>query len=235
MDSLRDRFLGFPWIPSFIVSILAGLVFYLAENLRYVPQSLIEIAQLLFRYSVGAIAIAGVVAGCLSLYYNHQQKNRWEQFENELVEKSRKQDNHSDDVTKSSSELLIDWIHKVDGLLWISEDGEVTITAKNLNDAQKMILYLIGVRYAFELDLIDSPEVGTDEIARKAKVPQMTVQGWYLPLDDVIEKRHLEINERFSEDETGFFDQFQLKIENVDKAFHYVTGDEDLPEPVLFG
>lgn len=80
----------------------------------------------------------------------------------------------------------------------------MTITAKNLNDAQKIILYLIGVRYAYELDLIDSPQVGTDEIAKKAKIPQMSVRGWYLPLDDVIEKRHLEIWERFSEDEPGF-------------------------------
>ena len=235
MDSLRDRILGFSWIPSFIVSILAGLVFFLIENPRYVPQSLTEFAQLLFQYSVGAVAITGVVVGCLSLYYNQQQKRRWDRFEEELRERSRQKENKPNDITKSSTELLLDWIEKVDDLLWISEDGEVSITANNLNDAQKIILYLIGVRYAFELELIDSPEVGTDEIAKKAKVPQMTVRGWYLPLDDVVDKRHLEIWERYSEDEDGFFDQFQLNVKNVDKAFHYVTDDEDSPEPVIFG
>lgn len=232
MADLRTRFVNFPWIPSFIVSILAGLIFFFVENPKYIPQSVKITAQLVIQYSIIAIAIGGLVAGCLSLYFNRQQKWRWNQFEKELEERSRRKEKQSNNITKSSIELLIGWIDKVEDLLWISEDGEVTITAKNLNDAQKFILYLIGIRYAFELNLIESPEVDTGEIARKTKVPHMSIQGWYLPLDDVIEKRHLEIWERYDE---GPFDKYQLNIENVDQAFHYVTGDEDLPEPLYFG
>lgn len=154
-------------------------------------------------------------------------------MEEDLKTKSENSENQSEDIIKTPTELLIDRIDEIDDLLWISEDGQVEIMKRNLNGPQKILLYLIGVRYAFELDLVDSPEVGTMEIAKKTDVPQMTVSGWYLPLDDVIEKRHLEIWERYSEEEEGFFDQYQLKIENVDKALRYVTGEDDVPSPIL--
>lgn len=92
MDSLRDRFLGFPWIPSFVVSILSGLVFYVIENSEHIPRSVREIIRLVLQYSIVAIAIGGLVAGCLSLYYTYEQKSRWNQFEKRL-------ENRSSDIT----------------------------------------------------------------------------------------------------------------------------------------
>lgn len=231
MVELRSQFMNFPWVRSFIISFLAGLIFFLVENPQYVPDSMKEIIDFVFRYGIASIAAIGLIAGFLSLYYNHQQRLRWEHFEEELDQRAKKQESQSDEVTKSPTELLIEWIDKVEHFLWISEDGDVTITEKDLNDAQKIILYLIGKRYAFELDLIDSPEASTAEIAKEAKIPHMTVQGWYLPLDSVIKKRHLEIWERY-EDSEDPFDKYQLDIDNVDQAFHYVTGDEDIPEPI---
>lgn len=233
MTSFRERFIDFPWIPSFVVSLLASLVLFFVENPHLVPSSIKGLVQIVISYGIIIIAVGGLAAGCLSLYYNYRQKVRWKEFEKELEKKSENRDGQSDDVTKSPTDLLIDWIDKVEDLIWISDNGEVTITAKNLNDAQKIILYLIGVRYAFELGLIESPEASSQEIAKKAKVPFVTVNGWYLPLDDVINKRHLEIWERY-EKEDDPFDKYQLNMENVDKAFHYVTDEADLPDPILF-
>lgn len=228
MTNIRERLIGFSWIPSFIVSILTGSIFFILNNPHHIPQSIHPLLQLALQYIIAIIAIGSLSLGLLSLYYDRKQKMKWKDFEKRLEKKGERVSISSKDITKSSTEFLVDSINKVDDLLWISEDGEVTITEKNLKDAQKIVLYLIGRRYAYELDIIDSPKVSSIELANKANVPYMSLVGWYVNLDDVIKKHHLEIWERYEKDS---FDKYELDIENVDKAFNYVTGDEDLPDP----
>jgi len=237
---LRKQLVGYPWLPSLFVALISGGVWFFLGNPQAVPQSLQTLITSIIQavvWIIGTLSsfaqwIAAIIASiafilaALAIYYNRKQKSRWDKIEDELTSNSESEDVDSEDLVKSPREYLIERISDIEDQIWISDDGDITITNRHLNDAQKIILYLIGIRYMFEIDLVDSPRVGIVELSNELKIPFQSVIGWQLPLDGVVEKHHYDIWE-------GKLNDYEIKLENIDRAIDYVMGKRDLPEANL--
>lgn len=223
MVDWRQRFIEFPWIPSLVVSLLAGLIFYLIENPKLVPDSLQTLIFSAIQYGVFLTALLAFAISLISLFFISRQKSRWEQIKRELASDSNNDARDSEEIIQTPNELLVNRIDDIEGLVWISDDGDISITRGELSDPQKIILYLIAARYAYELDLVDSPKIGGVEICNNVNIPYQSLIGWQLPLEDVVVKHHYDIWD-------GKLNEYEIRLENIDEAIDYVTGERELPE-----
>jgi hypothetical protein len=115
-----------------------------------------------------------------------------------------------DDLIEENSSRISD-PHSIYGEVFLlKENGEIvfgTEGPRDISSARKILIFLIGKRYAYEANLISDPYFTTSEIARGCDLSRLTVHRWISEISD-----YLSIKQR------GKKSVYSVEIENAKDA-----------------
>lgn len=223
---LKEYIVEFPWLRSFITSVLAGSVWFFTSS----PNLFLEIVQVIGNVGgfiilrSGSLLIAIISFGvAVASYYNQHSRNQAiSDLEEELVrgDPGDGETRGANSITKSTQDILDEEVEELSEWIWLSEQGDVNIEAPNLDDPRKIVLYLIGKRYAYELGYAETPRANAIEISREVRVPHIQINLLQMDLREIVDKYHPDLYEGFNE--------YWIEAEEIPKSASYIRGDRSL-------